>query len=96
MPVKYFLSAAFFFWGFSDAFGQHNPFGPRRGRPPGPALEREARARRCGNVEIARVWFWRDFQARGEPWKSPRPTFRLGRRRPDFPTVPTARHFHSD
>lgn len=28
------------------------------------------RRRRCGNVGIARLGFWRDFQARGEAWKS--------------------------
>jgi hypothetical protein len=33
------------------------------------------RRRRCGNVEIARPCFWRDFQARGEAWKSPGASF---------------------
>jgi hypothetical protein len=55
------------------------------------------RRRRCGNVEIARLGFWRDFQARWEAWKSPGVQFSLcGGRRPDFSTLSTARHFHSD
>jgi len=55
------------------------------------------RRRRCGNVEIARPWFWRDFQARGEAWKSPGGKFLSAAGcRLDFSTLSTARHFHSD
>jgi hypothetical protein len=55
------------------------------------------RRRRCGNVEIARLGFWRDFQARGKAWKSPGGSFlSAAGRRPDFSTLTTARHFHSD
>jgi hypothetical protein len=47
------------------------------------------RRRRCGNVGIARLGFWRDFQARGEAWKSPGASFSLqltvGRTFPRFP-----------
>ena len=53
--------------------------------------------RRCGNVEIARLGFWRDFQARWEPWESPPTSHRtLSARLPDFSTVSIARHFHSN
>src|SRR5215471_366582 len=72
----------------------------RRGRTPFFCLvgggESEHRRRRCGNVEIARLCFWRDFQARWKPWKSPRIQRLLDLRRLDFSTVSTARHFHSD
>jgi hypothetical protein len=55
------------------------------------------RRRRCGNVEIARLCFWRDFQARWKGWKSPGQvslcSLAVG---PDFSTLSTARHFHSD
>ena len=54
------------------------------------------RRRRCGNVKIARLGFWRDFQARWEGWKSPGlPSPPLGRG-PDFSTLSPARHFHSE
>ena len=47
------------------------------------------RRRRCGNVEIARFGFWRDFQARWEAWKSPGAVLSLrlavGRTFPRFP-----------
>src|SRR6516165_12212979 len=58
--------------------------------------ESEPRRRRGGNVEIARLCFWRDFQARWKPWKSPRIQRLLDLPRLDFSAVSTARHFHSD
>src|SRR5215831_19180555 len=69
-----------------------------RGRTPFFYLvgESEHRRRRGGNVEIARLCFWGDFQARWKPWKSPRIQRRLDVPRLDFSTVSTARHFHSD
>src|SRR6516162_10529078 len=71
-----------------------------RGRTPFFCLvgrgESEHRRRRCGNVEIARLCFWRDFQARWKPWKSPRTPRLLYLPRADFSTVSTGRHFHSD
>ena len=55
------------------------------------------RRRRCGNVEIARLGFWRDFQVRWEAWKSPGSKFlSAAGRGPDFSTLSTAHHFHSD
>lgn len=55
------------------------------------------RRRRCGNVEIGRFCFWRDFQAPGEAWKKSRSYLRtLSRRWTDFSTLSTARHFHSE
>ena len=45
------------------------------------------RRRRCGNVEIARLCFWRDFQARWEGWKSPG--------LPPQPLSPSAGLFHA-
>jgi hypothetical protein len=45
------------------------------------------RRRRCGNVEIARLGFWRDFQARWEAWKSPA--------LPSRPRWPSAGLFHA-
>jgi len=47
------------------------------------------RRRRCGNVEIARLGFGRDFQARWEGWKSPSlpslPLVAVGGTFPRFP-----------
>ena len=45
------------------------------------------RRRRCGNVEIARLGFWRDCQARWEAWKSPG--------LPPRPLSPSAGLFHA-
>src|SRR6516165_4899580 len=57
-------------------FGNANRLARAEGAP-WPDLEREAHRRRCGNVEMARLCFWRDFQARWKPWKSPGPGFGL-------------------
>ena len=55
------------------------------------------RRRRGENVGIARLCFWRDFQARWEAWKSPKDSFLSAAGcRPDFCTLSRARHFHRD
>ncbi len=60
-PIELFLI-------FSGSFGNTIPLSPAGGSRQVTCLVPglEARRRRCGNVEIARLCFWRDFQAR---WK---------------------------